>query len=622
MTRKRRWGAELIRNEGAHFSLYAPEATAVEVVLSAGTFPMTQEWPGAWGVFVNGVKAGERYQFRLAGQATLYADPASRFQPEGPHQASEIIDSTFSWTDAAFVPPEFPIIYELHLGTFSPEGTWAGAKARLPALKEVGIDMVELMPVNEFAGRHGWGYDGVQWFAPFHGYGRPEEMRAFVNEAHTLGIAVILDVVYNHLGPDGNMLGVLVPKHASREASEWGQALNFDEAGSEFMRALVTDNAAYWIDEFHLDGLRLDATQAISDRSPRHVVTELVEAARAAAAGKRIFVVAENEPQKSRFVRSIDRGGHGLDALWNDDFHHCAVVATTGHREAYFKDYEGSARELLACVKHGFLFQGQRYAWQEKRRGTSTRGLPPRSMVAFLENHDQLANYGLGARFWQRAQPGDFRALTALLLLAPWTPMLFQGQEWSSASSFAYFADHQPELNKAVSEGRAKFLSQFPRYGGEEARSYFSDPTLEATFEQCKLDWAARDRPESQRALALHRDLMALRRTDVTLTGARERRLAFDGTLLNDRILLLRFWGEPEDGRDDRLLWLNLGPDWSASCLSEPLYAPPSGSDWKLTWSSEQPRYGGQGTRLSDEPDGLFVAGHAAELFTVEKGRT
>ena len=585
------------------------------MVTDIGTFALSEQGQGVWAGWAPGGRTGLRYQFRIKGDEHLYADPASRFQPDGPLGASEAVATDFHWTDRGFRPPRFPVIYELHLGTFSPEGTWEGARSRLRFLKELGVDMVEIMPVNEFAGRHGWGYDGVQWYAPFHGYGRPDDMRRFVNDAHAQGIAVILDVVYNHFGPAGNMLGSLVPEHASKEAGEWGQALNFDGEGAAFMRSLVVDNAAYWIDEFHLDGLRLDATQAISDTSATHVIAELTAAARAAAPDKELFLVAENEPQNTRLARSPGTGGYGLDALWNDDFHHSAMVALCGHREAYYADYEGSARELLSCVKHGYLYQGQYYPWQEKRRGASTRGLAPRSMVAFLENHDQVANYGLGGRLWQRSQPGDYRALTGLLLLAPWTPMLFQGQEWRTRSPFTFFADHTRELNEAVAKGRAEFLSQFPRYADPKARAQFPNPVAEETFRMCRLDWDERKEPAAAASLDMHRDLLRLRREDATLTGARQGHLGFDGAWLAEGLFLVRFFGGSQDGADDRLLVVSLRADWRQPGVTEPLCAPPPGRSWKLVWSSEDVVYGGQGTRTLPEEEGIFFAGHAAELF-------
>jgi maltooligosyltrehalose trehalohydrolase len=357
--------------------------------------------------------------------------------------------STYAWRDGAWrgVTLEGQVIQELHIGTFTREGTWAAAARALPELADVGITLLEVMPIAEFPGRFGWGYDGVDLFAPTRLYGEPDDVRRFVDACHELGLGVLLDVVYNHLGPDGNYLGELGDYvRGADEATEWGDALAFDGPHAGPVRELFIANAVHWIEEYHFDGLRLDATQAIIDRSPRHLLADLGVAARAAAGGRSIVLVAENEPQDVIHLRPPGAGGYGLDALWNDDFHHAALVAATGRSEAYCRDYRGSAQELLSAAKWGFLYQGQRYAWQDQPRGTPTFDLPRHRFVAFLQNHDQVANSARGCRGHELTTPGRWRALTALLLLAPHTPMLFQGQEWGTSSPFVYFADHVPEL--------------------------------------------------------------------------------------------------------------------------------------------------------------------------------
>ena len=629
MSRRRKIGAEIVRGEGVSFRVFAPDRERVEVVVYEGeaqsrTGLTRDAEPGYWSGLVPRLGARARYKYALAGDDTPYADPASRFQPEGPFGPSEVVDPAFAWTDGEFkgVEKSGHVIYEMHVGTFTPEGSWAAASHRLAHLAALGVTLIEVLPIAEFPGARGWGYDGVNLFAPYHGYGRPEDMRRFVDDAHRLGLGVILDVVYNHFGPDGNFISRFSGAYLTKVATEWGDALNYDAPGPQPMRELVRENVAHWIDEYHLDGLRLDATQAIIDSSPRHILQEIGNEARRAAGNRHVVLIGENEPQHANLLRSPDEGGVGLDGLWNDDFHHSAVVALTGHTEAYYSDYEGTTRELLAAVRHGFLFQGQRYDWQNKRRGQSTRGLPPRSFVAFLENHDQTANYGMGQRLWERSAPGAYRAMTALLLLGPWTPMLFQGQEWLTTSPFRYFVDHAAELGELVKKGRGEFLAQFPRYHGIANEDRLPDPSQAASFEGCRLDWSEPDKPFHARALRLHRDLIALRREDPTLSRQGEGGVSIDGTVIGGDRLLLRLFGSAspgtKPGSSDRLLLMNLGVDYEPRSLSEPLSAPPPGMRWTLKWSSEDPRYGGQGVRGPRAEHDIFFAGQATEVFVPE----
>ena len=629
MSRRRKLGAEIMKGEGVSFRVFAPDREGVEVVVYEGeaqsrTGLARDPEPGYWSGLVPRLGARARYKYALAGDDSPYADPASRFQPDGPFGPSEVVDPAFAWTDGEFkgVEKSGHVIYELHVGTFTPEGTWAAASHRLAHLAALGVTLIEILPVAEFPGARGWGYDGVNLFAPYHGYGRPEDMRRFVDDAHRLGLGVILDVVYNHFGPDGNFISCFSGAYLTKVPTEWGDALNYDAPGPQPMRELVRENVAQWIEEYHLDGLRLDATQAIIDGSPRHILEEIGTEARRAAGNRHVVLIGENEPQHANLLRPPQEGGVGLDGLWNDDFHHSAVVALTGHTEAYYSDYEGTTRELLAAVRHGFLFQGQQYDWQKKRRGQSTRGLPPRSFVTFLENHDQTANYGLGQRLWERSAPGAYRAMTALLFIGPWTPMLFQGQEWLTTSPFRYFVDHGSELSDLVKKGRQEFLAQFPRYKGVANAERLPDPSQPACFEGCRLDWGEVERPFHARALRLHRDLIALRREDPTLSRQGDGGVSIDGTVIGGDRLLLRFFGNASPGTNpgsaDRLLLMNLGVDYEPRSLSEPLSAPPAGMRWTLKWSSEDPRYGGQGVRGPRGGHDIFFAGQAAELFVPE----
>jgi maltooligosyltrehalose trehalohydrolase len=550
------------------------------------------------------LEPGRAYGFHLDAEARLYPDPASRFQPEGPHGPSLMVDpSRFSWTDAAWtgVTRTGQVVYELHIGTFTPAGTFAAAGEQLRALAELGVTTIELMPLGDFPGRFGWGYDGVNLWAPSRLYGTPDDLRRLIDSAHRLGLGVILDVVYNHLGPDGNYLPSFSPAYLTdRHENEWGQAINFDGPDSAPVREFFVENAGYWIEEFHLDGLRLDATQTIHDASTEHVLTAITRRVRAAAGHRHTFVVAENEPQETRIVRPIDQGGHGGDSLWNDDFHHAAVVALTGRSEAYYSDYRGDPQELISAVRWGYLYQGQNYSWQGKRRGTPTLDLEATQFVNYLENHDQIANSARGQRLHQLTSPGQMRAMTALLLLAPGTPMLFQGQEFASTAPFLFFADHKDALGDQVATGRREFLSQFASLTTPEGQQVLAlaDPRSAETFARCKLDFAERERHEG--VYALHRDLLALRRQDPAFRQQRWDRLY--GAVLGADTFALRFIVDQDGsaggarGQADRLLVVNLGRDVHLHVAPEPLLAPPAGCGWQTLWSSEDPRYGGGGT--------------------------
>jgi maltooligosyltrehalose trehalohydrolase len=606
-------GVELIDVRHAHARVWAPRAARVDVVLDhGGSTALAAENDGYFaGAFA--AAAGDRYRFRLDGDEKLYPDPASRFQPEGPHGASTIVDPhAFQWTDQAWrgAQLEGQVVYEMHVGTFTREGTLAAAANELPELARIGVTMVELMPLAEFEGRFGWGYDGVDLFAPTHLYGVPDDVRRFVDAAHASGIAVVLDVVYNHLGPVGNYLRAFTPAYFSdRYENEWGDALNFDGPDSGPVREFFIANAGYWIDEFHFDGLRLDATQQIFDASPEHVVTAIGRRAREAAGRRQVVLVAENEPQNANLARPIEEGGSGFDALWNDDFHHSAMVAATGRAEAYYSDTRGEPQEFISAAKYGYLFQGQYYHWQRQSRGTPAWGLPPAALVVFLQNHDQVANSARGLRLDRITSPGRWRTLTALLLLWPGTPMLFQGQEFAASAPFLYFADFAPELAAAVRRGRSEFLEQFPSIAGLTDKSVLADPGDPATFERSTLDLG--ERRSHAAAYALHVDLLRIRREDAAFRLQQSG--AVDGAVLSANAFALRFF--TPDHVDDRVLVVNLGPDLSRSSFAEPLLAPPPDQDWQCRWSSDDAAYGGTGTR-DLWPDGAWeIPGESALLL-------
>ncbi len=468
------------------------------------------------------------------------------------------------------------------------------------------------MPLADVPGRFGWGYDGVNLWAPNRLYGRPDDLRRFVAAAHAVGIGVILDVVYNHIGPNENYLGCFSSDYfTDRYKNEWGDAINFDGNNATPSREFFIENAGYWIEEFHLDGLRLDATQQMFDASDDHILAAIGRRVRAAAQGRGTYVVSENETQETRLVRapdgSPDEKGFGLDALWNDDFHHTALVALTGHNEAYYTDYRGGPQELLSALRWGFLYQGQHYKWQKQRRGTPALDLAAERFVLYLENHDQVANSGLGARLSTLTAPDKLRAMTALLLLAPGTPMLFQGQEFGSTRPFVYFADHDDELARAVAKGRREFLAQFPSLADPDVQQRIPDPAAPETFASCKLDWSERDR--HGHIWELHRDLLRLRREDPAFAAQDSTRLLT--AVLGAEAMLLRY----RCAAGDRLLLVNLGTDLHLDVAPEPLLAPPRGAAWRTLWSSEAPRYGGRGAVGVETDDGFHLPGHSAVVL-------
>lgn len=609
-----------VTSGGVEFRVWAPRRKRVEVVLQKGAgagelkFPLASQEAGYFSGLVREAAAGDLYRYRLD-DAGPFPDPASRFQPDGPHGPSQIVDpAAFAWTDSQWrgASLQGQVIYEMHIGTFTPEGTWRAAQHELPALAELGITVLELMPVADFPGEFGWGYDGVDLYAPTRLYGTPDEFRAFVDAAHGLGMGVILDVVYNHIGPDGNYLAEFSPDYfTDRYKNEWGAAINFDGAAARPVRDFFAGNAAYWIAEYHLDGLRLDATQQIFDSSSPHILQEINQQVRAAAAGRATIIVAENEPQEARLVRAVENGGYGLDALWNDDLHHSARVALTGRREAYYTDYRGNPQEFISAAKWGYLFQGQRYKWQAARRGQPALDVAPAQFVTFLENHDQIANSCKGDRIHKLTSPGRYRALTAFMLLIPGTPMLFQGQEFAASTPFYYFADHNPELAKLVQQGRAKFLEQFPSLSRPEMQAQLEDPAQLATFERCKLDFAERE--EHAEVYRLHRDLLRLRRDEAAFRAQLPRGL--DGAVLGEEAFVVRFFGPAVDGRDDRLLLVNLGRDLPLEIAPEPLLAPPVACSWETLWSSESLEYGGHGSVALENDEGWLLPGESAAVL-------
>ncbi|MFL6589821.1 MAG: alpha-amylase family glycosyl hydrolase, partial [Chthoniobacterales bacterium] len=538
-----------------------------------------------------------------------------RFQPEGPHGPSCVIDpAAFKWTDGNWKGIRMPghVMYEMHVGTFTREGTWAAAATELAELKRIGITVIEMMPVADFPGEFGWGYDGVDLFAPTRLYGAPDDLRSFIDHAHSLGLGVILDVVYNHFGPDGNYLGIYSADYVHTErGNEWGDSINFDGNNSAPVREFFISNGRYWIDEFHFDGFRFDATQSIEDESAEHIVGAIGRAARKAAGNRSIILVAENEPQQTKLLWPRERGGDDFDGLWNDDLHHSAYVALTGRHEAYYSDYRGRPQEFISGAKYGYLFQGQIYWWQRAERGMPTSGTPPEAFVWYLENHDQVSNSAHGQRIRFESSPGIYRAMTGLLLLGPGTPLLFQGQEFGSSAPFVFFTDiGDDNLKEAIRKGRFEFLHQFPSVRAPDVAKTLPVPTRRETFERCKLNFKER---ETQRPFYdLHRDLIRLRQKDSRFR--KQISGGVDGAVLGENSFLLRYFGEEDD---DRLLIVNLGPEHSFIPGPEPLLAAPCDCEWELLWSSEDERYGGPGAAKPFSDEGWVLPGEAAIALRV-----
>ena len=605
-------GAAVIE-QGVRFRTWAPAQKAVAVVIEGGPeMAMTREPDGFFSVTAPEARVGQRYWFKL--KEGLRPDPASRFQPEGPLGPSEIVDpAAYQWTVNNWpgAPPLHQnVFYEMHIGTFTKEGTWRAAERHLAALADIGVTTLEIMPIAEFSGTFGWGYDGVDLFAPTRLYGIPDDAKHFVDTAHALGLAVILDVVYNHFGPVGNYLRDFSPAVFGKPG-DWGESINYDGEGSGPVRTFVIENVAYWISEFRFDGLRFDATHSINDRSDEHVISEMCAAARSAASDRNIVLVGESESQDTRLLRSSGVYRDGLDAIWNEDWHHSAFVALTGRRQAYFTDYYGTAPEFASMARHNTLYQGQFYTWQKQPRGGFAMGLPSSSFIAFLENHDQVANTGLGGRLYQSSDLAKWRTLTTLLLAGPQLPLLFQGVEFGSLAPFVYFADHEGELGDAVQKGRLEFLKQFPTLATETMQTLMRHPADETAFRECVLQHDVRD-TFHDRARSLHRDLLRLRRTDPVLSRLGTADVTIETCAPTAHVVLVRY----RSTYGERLIVANLADD-VMSPMNDALYAPMPGHTWQVRWSSEDPSYGGGGTLPITESGVWLLTGFSALILAM-----
>ncbi|MEZ4552592.1 MAG: malto-oligosyltrehalose trehalohydrolase [Dehalococcoidia bacterium] len=521
MTWTRRLGA-WPEGGGVQFRVWAPNATRVNVrIEGAGRQVALEPQDGGYhSIHVAGLPSGARYSYLLDGRGP-FPDPCSRFQPEGVHGPSEVVDPAFEWTDSAWhgLPLAALVTYEMHVGTFTPEGTFAAATAALPALADLGVTAVQLLPVADFAGGRGWGYDGVALFAPARCYGRPEDLRALIDRAHALGMAVILDVVYNHFGPDGAYQAAFSEQYFNPDHQTlWGAAINLDGAGSQAVRDYFIESALHWLHEYHVDGFRLDSTHALVDASPHHFLADYADAVHSAVPRPhRPLVIAEDHRNLDMLLLPPERGGYDLDAVLADDLHHEVRRIVAGDDEGYYQDYRGAAEDLATCLERGWLYMGQHAPYWGEPRGTDPGDLALPHFVHCLQNHDQVGNRPFGDRLTATADLAAVRAATAVLLISAATPMLFMGQEWAASAPFQFFTDHNEELGRAVTEGRRSEFRAWAAFRDEATRDRIPDPQSPATFERSKLDWDERHQMPHSSILEWHRRLLRLRRDEQAL---------------------------------------------------------------------------------------------------------
>lgn len=585
------------------FSVWAPNAEAVAVALARGgaieTFALERAPDGTHSGSVPGVAAGTDYSYRLDAGPDR-PDPVSRWRPYGVHGPTRVVDpGAFRWTDADWRGLETAdlVIYELHVGTFSRAGTFDGVIERLPALHGLGVTAIEVMPVAEFPGSRNWGYDGVSPYAVQSTYGGPEGLKHLVDAAHGLGLAVLLDVVYNHLGPEGNYLREFGPYFSDRYRTAWGEGLNLDGPDSDEVRRYVVDNAVYWVTEYHLDGLRLDAVDRIVDTSPVHIAEDLGAAvhAQGAALGRRTLVIAEIDANDPRWVKPREVGGYGLDAHWSDDFHHSVHVALTGERGGYYADFAGPGA-VPKVLAERYVNDGRYSRHRRRRHGRPAVDLPADRFVVAIQNHDQTGNRARGERLAALVSPRALRLAAALLLLSPYVPLLFMGEEHGETNPFLYFVSHgDPALVEAVRKGRAEEFASFG-WSGE-----LPDPQAESTFEASRPDWGRARSGEGAKLVALYRELLRLRRGEPALRpGAAAVRVRHDDAA---------GWVAVRYEKEERALEavFNLSP--------EPTPVPIVDSQrWSVALSTDAPEFGGRG-EAAQAGGALRLPGHTGVLL-------
>jgi maltooligosyltrehalose trehalohydrolase len=601
----RSWRATLgafFNEAGVCFRVWAPTRRQVDLVLDpVGATRRCERLhrsdDGTFAGTFDTVGPGDLYMYLLDGDGP-YPDPCSRYQPQGVHGPSALVDpSAFEWSDHAWrgVPLERAIIYELHVGTFTPAGTFAGVAEHVPYLAELGVSAIELMPVADFPGSRNWGYDGVSLFAPCRRYGTPDDLRRLVDTAHGAGLAVLLDAVYNHFGPDGAYSTVFSPFYrSSRHQSPWGAAINLDGDQSGPVRAFFIENALHWLHEYHIDGLRLDATHWLLDDSTPHFVAELATSVRESVADRTVLLIAEDERNLATIVTHPHAGGWGQDAVWADDFHHQVRRRSAGDHDGYYQDYSGSIADLAATVRQGWFYCGQYSEYAGSARGTSPAAVPLERMIICLQNHDQIGNRPFGRRLHHQIDPALFRALSALLLFVPETPLLFMGQEWAASSPFLYFTDHHQELGRLVTEGRRREFSRFKAFADERTRARIPDPQAAATFEASRLDWDERELAPHAGMLELYRALLRLRQTEKALVaGSRLDVVELD----DDGVALAR--ADTDGGGLLLVAWLRESGGYEYDRQGPTI----PGHRWNLVLSTEEPRFQSSDQTPTGGPD-------------------
>jgi maltooligosyltrehalose trehalohydrolase len=585
-----KFGALPVR-DGVRFRLWASSATDVKLVLhdgrAAGIHHMPRDAEGVFDMIIDDAAAGDRYGYRVD-NGDVRPDPASRFQPDGVHGPSQVIDPVaFTWTDDRWRgrPPGDRILYELHIGTFTPEGTFDAAAAKLEPLRDTGVTFIEIMPVADFPGSRNWGYDAVCLFAPSRAYGHPDDLRRLVDRAHHLGLAVMFDVVYNHLGPEGAYLPEFNKDYfTSQHSTPWGRGVNLDGPSSPMVRRFIVDNAAHWINEYHADGLRLDATHALVEDHDGSILREIATHARASTT-RRVFIDAEDHRNLAAMVDAPAHGGWGLDGVWADDFHHVMRRLLSGDRHGYYADFAGTTSELASTIQRGWFYTGQRSPRRDAPRGTDPSAIPMQRFIVCLQNHDQIGNRPRGDRLNDVVSPESWRAATVVLLTAPMTPLIFMGQEWAATAPFQYFTDLEPGLGVLVTNGRRREFAEFPEFSDELTRATIPDPQARSTFEASHLRWDERDVAPHSFSLNLYRTLIALRLDHPTLGASSE--LQGDAVALdNDTIAVRR-----ADGND--VFWIvarlrtsgiaDLGPIADAREKSD--------SSWRVVLTTEDPLF-------------------------------
>ena len=546
--------------------------------------PMERESTGYYSVVDPASSSGTLYKYRLDGN--LVPDIASRFQPQGVHGPSQVVDGrSFLWTDSGWKPPALHelVIYELHVGTFTQEGTFNGVPARFDHLKGIGVNAIELMPIADFPGDRNWGYDGVSIYAPSRAYGTPDDLRTLVNAAHRAGLAVLLDVVYNHLGPDGNYMGVYSDHYFNAaHHTPWGAAFNLDGPDAAPIRNHFIENPLYWVKEFHIDGFRLDATHAIPDDSPKHLIQQIAEQTQ----GLGSLVICEDPRNERKLILPRDSGGYGCDAVWADDFHHVVRVQMTHENEGYLGYFQGTMEELVKTMRQGWLFTGELQK-DGIPRGTPGEDIEPEHFVHCISNHDQVGNRAYGDRLNQLISPAAYRAASALLLASPYTPMLFMGQEWASSSPFLYFTDHHDELGKGVTEGRRKEFADFSDFQDPAKRALIPDPQAMTTFTLSKLDWAQLEREPHRETLTLYRDFLRFRRANLT----DRRRGRWQVEQVSPTAIAIRY---RRQGAGDLLIVAQFEANESILELENEHLRAPKGRRWEFVISTNEPAYGGR----------------------------